>query len=275
MQITIINDSKDDNAKVRQEIRYAHLFPRTHISFIGIDSAFGDAATISAAGNLIDALDASEGNPGVIAVNVAPRGNIKTDGVNGSAFCYFWYKKTLIISTIKGYNLSLIKKFKLTDTVYVLDIPTVLEYIEKRGLITKELSNHVTNTQFRSFEFQPRVAKWLYDKIQISNTKVQIDKFPDIPTAVWHIDSFGNAKTTLTINDLKLKTKDLPIKVDTNLGTFNFYNRLKDVPRNETALYIGSSGIGQNRFIELATQHTPGSAAKKLNLKVGDEITIL
>lgn len=66
-----------------------------------------------------------------------------------------------------------------------------------------------------------------------------------------------------------------PDQIKTSLGSFKFYERLKDVPDGKTAIYIGSSGIGNKRFLEIATQNRKGSAAKTLNLRVGKEIKFL
>ena len=275
MFITIINDSNDDNAKARQETRYATLFPRTHISYVGIDSSLGIKATIETAGNLIDVLDAAGGEKGVIAVNVAPRGQVEIDGNNGSKFCYFWVRDTLVVSTIKGYNLSLIKKFQLTKHINILETNHVLDFAESKGLITKNLNNHVANTQFRSFDFQPRVAKWLMDGHKLPRKKFAVNELPDIPPSVWFIDSFGNIKTTLTEADLPSITPGVVLRLRPQGVKLNYYNRMKDVPDGETALITGSSGFGKNRFLELITQNRTGESAKNFNLKIGDEITIV
>lgn len=61
MFVSIITDCRDDNARTRQETRYAHLFPGMHVSFVG-------AATDSeAAGNLLDILDSADEAPGGVA----------------------------------------------------------------------------------------------------------------------------------------------------------------------------------------------------------------
>jgi hypothetical protein len=105
MFTTIITDCKGENEAGRQITRY-HALGLGPCTLIGVSSNFGVDATIEAAGNVIDALDASEGAKGTIVVNVAPRG-VKKDGVNGNYFCYFYYKNTLVISSTKGYCLSL------------------------------------------------------------------------------------------------------------------------------------------------------------------------
>ncbi len=288
MFITIINDCKSENDIGRQSTRYSLLFPNTNITFVGISSNLGINSTLEAAGDLIDVLDASNGEEGIVCVNVAPRGQIKEDGENGSKFSYFWHKKTLIVSTIKGYNLSLIKKLGLASKINVLDTQEVLKFASDQGLIANDLKEYIAMSQFRSFDFQPRVARWLFDGIKLPAEVVSIDKVATVPLTPWLIDSFGNIKTTMLIDDILHRHPELvsgpeailkqvqndKIIIKTNYGEFKFYDRLKLVPNGETAIYIGSSGLTSNRFLEIATQNREGSAAKQLNLKIGDIIQI-
>lgn len=273
--ITLINDSKDDNAKARQQTRWASLFPGVHVSFIGVSSDLGDKATLETAGNLVDSLDAGDQKAGIIAVNVAPRGETEQDGDNGSPFAYFWHKKTLVISTIKGYNLSLVKKLEITDSIILLDTNKVLDFADAKSKITKQLNNHISNTQFRSFDFQPRVSKWLWGKVEIPSSILDLSKVPDAPRAVWFIDSFGNLKTTTLSQELHPPLKVAPFKVSTNIGQLSYYHRLKDVPDGQVALYTGSSGMGNKRFLEIAKQNTPGSAQKVFKLSIGSEFYVV
>jgi len=270
MFITIITDCFSENDKARQATRFAGLFGITP-TIVGVDAGLGLNATLEASGNLVDTFDAAGNGPGIIVVNVAPRGD-KKDGTNGTHFSYFYYKNILVISTIKGFCLSLVKKFKLAKTIKILDTVDVLEFAEKQKLITKELKEYIVNSQFRSFDFVPRVAKWLTDNVSLPHSRQSLSTINEPPSAIWFVDSFGNCKTTLLASDLPLKVA--PLKVKTNIGTFNLYNRLKDLPFGATAFYIGSSGIDDKRFIEIATQGIPGSAARTLKLKVGNEIKI-
>ena len=89
------------------------------MSFIGISS------DLEASGNIIDTLDAYGDLPGVILVNIAPRNGKAKKWKNGTPFGYFWYKKILVISSVDGLTLSLVKKLNLVKTINVLDIPTV------------------------------------------------------------------------------------------------------------------------------------------------------
>jgi hypothetical protein len=274
MFITVINDCKSENDIGRQSTRYSWLFPGANINFVGVNSNLGINSTLEAAGNLIDILDASDGREGIIAMNVAPRGQIKEDGDNGSKFSYFWYKKTLVVSTVKGYNLSLVKKFGLVKHINVLETESVLNFAVNQKLITKDLAEYIKNTQFRSFDYQPRVARWLMDRVKLPYSPISLNKFADAPDAVWLVDSFGNVKTTILRNYFKNANWHTPLKIKTNIGNFPYYERLKLVPDGVTALYTGSSGIGNQRFIEIATQDRIGSVAKRYNLQIGTGVQI-
>lgn len=288
MFTSIISDCKGENEAGRQITRLNSLGlgPAT---IIGVDSGLGFDATIQAGANLIDILDSCEGRTGLIVLNVAPRGD-KQDGENGTPFCYFYYKKTLIISTIKGYSLSFIKKFKLADRVNLIDTREVLEFASKNKLIDKELSSYIIESQFRSFDFVPRIAKWLMEGVEIPYKIYSLEYTPEPPGCIWCIDAFGNAKLTITNQDLEDFIKNDPISLNppqanssqmgvqtikTNLGVFPFYRRLKDIPKGEVAAYIGSSGINSDRFLEIAAQGVSGSAAQKLNLHIGTEIKLM
>ncbi|MGD8744249.1 MAG: SAM-dependent chlorinase/fluorinase [Candidatus Woesebacteria bacterium] len=274
MFINIINDSSDDNARQRQVVRWSSIFPKGSISFTKVGGNLDKNSTLEAAGNLIDSLDASQGKKGVISVNVAPRGDRK-DGENGSKFCYFYYKSTLVISTVQNYSLSLVKEVGLINSIHLLDTQRVSTFANNKGLIDENTHKRLVDTQFRSFEFQPRVARWLTDGVKIPSKSRSINTTPKAPDAVWLIDSFGNAKTTIMKDTTKDVSRKYPGNIKTNLGAFKVYNRLKDIPKKDTAVYIGSSGIGNKRFLEIATQAVAGSAAKKLDLKVGQEFKIL
>ncbi len=253
MSITLITDCKDDNAKGRQTTRLSQLF-NLPVNFIGVQN------DLEAAGNLIDVLDACGGEEGAVLVNVAPRHKEAKRWGNGTPFGFFYYKKTLIISSIDGLTLSLIKKFSLVKEINLMDIPKVLSSLLKKNIIDKNLSEHIKHTQFRSFEFLPRVARWIIDGIQIPYQKISIDSVANAPKAIWWVDNFGNCKTTLTQEDL-----DPAPTINTKIGDLKFYQRLKDVPDDETAIIIGSSGVEDKRFMEIVVQGK--SAAKHFGIE--------
>ena len=67
--VTIINDCDSPNDFGRQETRIFRLFGS--IPVVTVSIKFG--GTVEAAGNLIDMLDASDGQKGIILMNAAPR----------------------------------------------------------------------------------------------------------------------------------------------------------------------------------------------------------
>ena len=155
MNITIINYCKDENAKGRQLARIGALFGCA-ANFVGVSNE------LEAAGNLIDILDASAQSPGIILVNVAPRNGKAKKHKNGTPFGYFWYQKTLVVASVDGLTLSLVKKLKLAEYIHVLDIPETLDILIKRKFLSADLKSQITDNQFRSFDFLPRIAQYLF-----------------------------------------------------------------------------------------------------------------
>ncbi len=254
MNIIIINDCKDENAKGRQLARVSSLL-KTNVNFIGVSNE------LEASGNIIDILDANANGAGIILVNVAPRNGKAKKYPNGTPFGYFWHKKTLIVSSVDGYTLSLIKKLKLTEFINVLDIPETLEVLIKKGYLSKDLKNHIINSQFRSYEYLPRVASFIFKNKKIKSEKIGINIIADVPDTIWWVDNFGNCKTTILSEELG--NKDLV----TNIKKLKYFSRLKDVPNRKPALITGSSGLGNKRFLEIVVQG--GSASSYFNLHSG------
>lgn len=265
MFISIINDCRDQNAMNRQATRVASFF-QAPVATLGV-SDFGDQGSgeLEAAGNLIDTLDACEGREGVVLVNVANRHGKGKKWPNGTPFAYFYYKQTLVVSTIDGYPLSLVKKMKLTDKVQLMDIPTVMDKMIAEKLYPAELRRIVVDSQFRSYEFVPRVAKWLKDGVSIPSTDYSLDNVEDIPHCIWWVDNFGNCVTSLFPEDIGHEPGK---KINTQFGEVTCYDRLKDVPNGEVGLIVGSSGIENRRFLGFVIQGK--SAAKQFGIKTGD-----
>jgi SAM hydroxide adenosyltransferase C-terminal domain len=263
MFITIINDCRDENTMGRQATRAMQLFGNgISIATVGIGWS-----ELEGAGNVIDMLDAASGEEGIIMVNVAPRHGRGKKWPNGTPFGYFRYKKTLIIATIAEQCLSLVKKFGITDSIAVTDVPTVVDKMIKRGRLDTSLRDRIAKSQFRSFDYMPRLAKWLYDGEEIPHEEYAIKDVEDAPKAVWWVDNFGNCKTTLLPEDIGHQDRK---KLQTKFGEITCYTHLKDVPNGEAGLTIGSSGLDDKRFVELVVQGA--SAAKKFDLAPGDEI---
>ena len=263
MFLTIITDCRDANAQARQETRYGALFPEATLSFVGVSS------DIEAAGNLIDILDASDGQPGVIAVNVAPRHKGAKKWPNGTPFGYLWIGQVLVVCTIDGATLSLLKKLGLADLVHVTDIRTVLS----ANNFDAELIEHAAKSQFRSFDYLPRLAQLVWNKQTIPAEVLPFSEIPSAVPEVWWIDSFGNCKTTLLAPDVDF---DNGAKREIVLNGLTIettcYNHLRDLPDYNTGLVLGSSGYGSQRFLELMIQGT--SAAKHYEISKKDTFQI-
>lgn len=263
MFLTIITDCQDGNARARQETRYSVLFSGVNTSFIGVSS------DIEAAGNLIDVLDAAGDSEGIVAVNVAPRHKAAKKWPNGTPFGYFWFKKILVVCTIDGEVLSLVKKFGLADHVNVTDIRTVLSFAE----YPSETVEHAAQSQFRSFDYLPRLARIAWDKKDVPSEKLMFTEIPDATPGVWWIDSFGNCKTTLLADEIDFaqgETREIILNgmaIDAAC-----YRQLREVPDYKTGFTLGSSGFGDRRFVELVVQGT--SAAKHYNITKKDTFHI-
>lgn len=263
--VTIINDCSDDNTKMRQVTRIASLLGLP-VSYAGVS----DYNTLSAGGNLIEALDAAYGEPTVILVNVAPRHDGGKQWSNGTPFGYFRYNNSTIITSVSGYTLSLIKKYQLTDSIRLLDIPTIVPIFTDSGIISQQEAVDLPNTQFRSYNFIPRVAQY-FSQIdnQLPGQDYDLAQVDDVPAAVWWVDNFGNVKTTLWPEDVNFQIGKI---VTINDTAVTCYERLKDVPDGETGLMVGSSGLGNKRFLELTIQG--GRAADIWGFSVGTRISL-
>lgn len=275
MFITLITDCNDSATFGRQLTRISSLFDVSAIP-VSINGNLNNTASIEAAGILVDMLDSSLGKEGIVLVNAAPRNQTKWP--NGTPFGYFYYKNTLVVSTVDGNTLSLVKKLSIAENnqFYVFDIPTVMEYIiqnyptELGDTLEESIKNaeYIKNTQFRSFEFMPRVAKWKFDGLSIPESVLDLEQSTEIDGVVFWIDNFGNVKTTALPEEIGFEVgKKLQVA---NIGEIMCYSRLKDVPIGSPALIVGSSGIGTIRFVELVIQGE--SAAKKYNLQTGDKL---
>jgi len=284
-----VNDCADDDARTRLISRSSEILGR-YGGFIGVeDDLAGGAGIITAFDGFDGASDPkTRKHKNVILANIAPReGEAAKKHENGSPFCYFWRGNTLVVTTVDGLALSLVKKFDLTDSVHVLDTAATLDILKEKGMISKDEEQRIRETQFRSYEFSPRVASYLLRYQDIASAKKKdIREIPDAPQAVWQVDRFakyGNCKTTLLPEEVLppevakvLKSgedrdsKDPVGTLETKFGVLPVYRRLKDVPTGEPAVVVGSSGIGEKRFLEIVVQG--GSAGKKFDISPGENI---
>lgn len=263
MYVTIINDCHDPLTMNRQVVRASTLFPATNVSAVAV----GNFADLEAAGAIIETIDAAMDEPGLILANVAPRHGHAKKWPNGTPFGHVKYKHTDIFATVDGVTLSLLHKYGLADKIEVYDIPTVLDAMIKAGKLAEHLRAPITNTQFRSFEFLPRVAKWYLQGVDIPHEVHPLSDFLPAPIAVYSVDNFGNCKTTAWPEDINHQAGQ---KITTTWGDIPCYDRLKDVPNDTPGVIVGSSGYRDHRFIEIVVQGK--SAAAHFDIKVGDKI---
>jgi hypothetical protein len=202
---------------------------------------------IEATGCIVDALDAGRETSQIIVGNVARRENKHYE--NGSPFSYVKIGNSIVIGTPTVF--SLLAKLDLATEVHETDVYTVcsqfLDEVEAR---------RIANSQFRSFEYLPLLAKWIHEGQDIPAKTVKIE--PPTESLIWFVDNFGNCKTTaLDVAELSTKPQALP-----------FYERLSFVPVGENAVIRGSSGYKDTRFLEITTQGE--NTAQKFGYKVGD-----
>lgn len=258
MFATIINDCRDDNVRGRQSSRVSALLDHS-ASYIGVES------DLEAGVQLIDILDATDGAEGLVLVNVAPRGGHTTKWENGTPFAYFHYHKTLIVTTVDGFVLSAVKKLGLTKEVHLLDIHTATAAMIAAGFITADVGARIPTSQFRSFDFSPRVGAFILKGNEVPSEPYSLDQVPDLPPAVWCIDNFGNCKTTLFEADLAGQSD-----IKTRYGTLPYITQLRNVPDTHHAIIKGSSGIGETRWLELVCQRCPFADAH--GVEIDDDI---
>lgn len=271
LQGCIITDCDDPNARARQKIRFNSLFGIVP-EFIELGP---DSPDLEAAGHLLDVLDAAKNplsdiqTPLVILVNDAPRSNGSVKKwENGTPFCYAKAPGAAIFSTYEGHALSLASKLGLTAHANIMDIPQVAELLVSEGQLTKVQARDIANTQFRSYEFLPLAARLISGGKTLPSEQYKVETNPEINNRYWFIDNFGNAKTTVLPTDIEYRegeTRRLVVGQEVIC-----YKRLADVPKGHIGLTVGSSGYGNNRWLELALQG--GSAANKLGLRVGSMV---
>ncbi|MBI5022575.1 MAG: hypothetical protein HZC05_00155 [Candidatus Magasanikbacteria bacterium] len=259
--VHVINDCQDENARLRQMARYGAYFPGTNIIFAGVSS------DLEAAFMLVDTIDALDGHTGVITVNVAPRNGEAKKYANGTPFGKVQVEDITIFASIDGATLRLLNKVRSSLQLCVYDIPEVVHYLTP----DKNIQKHITLTQFRSFEFLPRLAKAVVlQGVTLSGHHMSLADYcgDDALGAIACVDCFGNLKTTLLPEEVGFEPgKSMELKVNGSLVNVKGYLRLKDIPDGELGLTIGSSGLGFQRFLELVCQG--GDAGRRLSASVG------
>lgn len=269
---TIITDCADANARTRQELRFDTLFG-VKPTFIGV----GSYSPIEAAGHLLDQLDVlinfpvnDQDRQRIVLLNVAPRGeDVQKKWDNDTPFCHFKIGNTLVVSTFEGHCLALARDMGIVSEVELMDIPTVVDAAVEWGDLTQEEADKIKNTQFRSLEFMPLAAYWVWKGRPVPATTTSLADLPSAKGQAWHIDNFDNVKTTLLPEDIGFEQgKKLTLS---NGHEVVCCRRLADVPQYTTALTVGSSGFGPHRFLEVVIGHR-GRAASEHSFVIGSPI---
>lgn len=267
MFITVITDCHDSNALGRQSTRYASLFG-FRPSFVSVSGNMDHSAELETAGDVIDCLDAGLGRKGLIVFNVAPRGGHGISRENGSPFGYFKYGRTFVFGTVDGLVLPFLKNFGLLDEVFVSDLEqTMRSAIEEKIAGEDELKKSLF-TQFRSFDYLPFASYVLKKRGALPGKTEKVADLPkEFSGRIWKIDNFGNMKTDITAGETDGQT------VYSKWGNLKIYRSMKDAPLGETCAVVGSSGLGDKRFIEIIRRGE--NCAEALFARAGEKIFVI
>jgi hypothetical protein len=174
-----------------------------------------------------------------------------------------------VVSTYEGHCLALARDFGIVNEVELVDVPTVTAAAVAWGDLSAAEAEKINNTQFRSLEFLPLVAYWLWQGKPVPSQKRSLVELPGVKGQVWLVDNFDDVKTTLLPKGVDFKQgKSVTLA---NGETAICYRRLADVPKGVTALTIGSSGYGRHRLLEVAIGHR-GRAGSLHGFRVGSPV---
>lgn len=170
---------------------------------------------------------------------------------------------THIITTLGGYELSLVRHLDLARKVQIIDLEKTVDWVSTRNFITTSHAEYIKRTQFRSYEFSPDASVWLPTLHALRGYATRCVDIEEYATAldpcVWFVDGFGNCKTTLLSADHVRRTRFARLPI---------YQNLASVPKNDMAAWVfGSSGMREQCFLELVVQK--GRASELLDLKSG------
>jgi hypothetical protein len=286
----IITDCHDSSAKGRLKTRWRALFGGScEPTFVKIKAHTSELerGSTQAVMHLLDQIDASR-IPGprlmkdrmLILINSATRGETPLHRPNGSPFCWWWADKhTLVVSTMDGPVLPYANYLGLIPSgiVHELSVEEVMEFASNnRDWVSKAEAQRICNTQFRSFEFQPLVAKWLLRGWEIPSDPYIVPDYRPEDITVLYRDSFGNLTLNVTPEQFGYREGMEVTLWDGNVALC--VPSLKDVPQSHEekpllALTIGSNGLRdpgtgeEQRLLELVIMQR--SAAKYTGLRPG------
>lgn len=207
---------------------------------------------LEAAGNIVDAIDALNGRPGAVVCNSAPRRD--TRGTNGSAIVYFHIGNATIVSTVGV--LGLLKQLVPEMTARAVDVDNFM----------RNLGAERDTFNFRGLEVIPWILRCLRDGNYLEDVSVKHDVFPTVEPCVWLVDTICGESTNLKLSVLRSEAPWFKpgTEVEMRLGTaspkrIGCFERLTHIPEGQLGIYEGSSGLGNERFLEIAVMG--GSAA--------------
>lgn len=221
----------------------------------------------AAAGNIVDALDSLLDGPGAVVCNSAPRRD--TRSTNGSAIVFGKVGNIILVSTVGV--LGLLKQLVPSLAVRRLDVDA---FMQRHGGTNRGKFN------FRGLEVIPRVLAELHQGTDLTSmSEPQHDDFPTIEPCIWLVDDIEGKPTNLKLSIRRSELTGFAaghkavVKIgDKEEFPILCYERLTHVPPDELGLYESSSGLGNERFLEIAVMG--GSAAQRLGAKSGDHIKI-
>ena len=131
-------------------------------------------------------------------------------------------------------------------------------------------------TKYKSFPFSNLGPKFDFNSLIKIPIIFKLDlENRSIVSSIQYIDSFGNGTTTIPMIGNKIKDSDLTLEDELKISIFInnneydgiFSSHFSSVPKDSILFLVGSTG-----FLEVSINQ--GDAAKKLDFKVGDIITI-
>lgn len=251
--VIFFTDCKDTNALSRVEVYLLALLKYVNIRVYGANSWQEIALSVY---NILEIWKKNKSEGNVVVGNFAPR---NSNWPNGAPFSFARLYGNLIVGTPECFSL-LVSMNKLDkNRIYQTDIFTVCS-----KFMTKEEALDISQSQFRSLEYVPKLISWL-----LEGEDVPANNAKNIPPAykreIFHIDNFGNILFAMSKNDVtSIECKFFKIGNSIECPV-NLKEKLVDLEYGEMGLVLGSKG-----FVELICKGS--NAASMLGVKLGDKI---
>lgn len=257
MRIAIVTDC-GGQATGRMKLRTSALHPDANVF-----DDFESAALVEASGNIIDAIDAGAE---AVLCNSAPR--LKTRETNGGTIVFGKVADAIVVATVG--TLGLVSAVFPDATFRSIKVDA---FMRRHGHGGRSRFN------FRGLEVFPLVLRAIRDNVNLDDVSEPHTNFPKAEPCVWLIDRIEGRPTNLKLSILRSSLEGFSpkAKAAVQIGeggtrTLACYERLTDIPEGQLGLYEGSSGHGDDRFLEIAVMG--GSAAERFGCKVGDPVHI-